>query len=51
VVTVDELLTMANIALGNASLASCEPGDAGGDGAITIDEILTAVNYALSGCR
>ena len=50
-VTVDELLTMVNIALGNASLASCELGDAGGDGTITIDEILTAVNNALNGCQ
>lgn len=49
-VTVDELLTMVNIALGNAEVASCEAGDANLDGQITIDEILAAVNNALTGC-
>ncbi|MFI5398464.1 MAG: matrixin family metalloprotease [Candidatus Binatia bacterium] len=50
VVTVDELLTMVNIALGNATIAQCQAGDANGDGHITVDEILTAVNNALNGC-
>ncbi len=50
VVTVDELLTMVNIALGNASVSDCLPGDANTDGQITVDEILTAVNNALNGC-
>ena len=49
-VTVDELLTMVNVALGNASVSICLAGDANRDGQITIDEILTAVNGALSGC-
>jgi hypothetical protein len=49
-VTVDELLTMVNIALGNADVSTCNAGDASHDGQITIDEILTAVNNALSGC-
>jgi hypothetical protein len=49
-VTIDELLTMVNIALGNANVADCAPGDANQDGQITIDEILTAVNDALSAC-
>ncbi|MFI5398487.1 MAG: hypothetical protein ACHQ9S_23390 [Candidatus Binatia bacterium] len=49
-VTVDEILTMVNIALGNAPLADCEAGDANSDHKITVDEILAAVNYALSGC-
>jgi len=47
---VDEILTMVNIALGNASVSECEPGDANGDTHITVDEILTAVNNALEGC-
>lgn len=50
-VTVDEILTMVNIALGNASAEFCRAGDANGDGRITVDEILTAVNNALNGCR
>jgi hypothetical protein len=49
-VTINELLTMVNIALGNASLSDCEPGDGNQDGAITINEILIAVNNALGGC-
>jgi len=50
VVTVDELLAMVNIALGNDDISTCEVGDANGDGQITVDEILAAVNNALSGC-
>jgi hypothetical protein len=48
---VNELVTMVNIALGNAQLSDCTAGDANNDGHITIDEILTAVNNALSGCQ
>jgi hypothetical protein len=49
-VTVDEILTMVNIALGNLDVSSCQPGDANDDNQVTIDEILTAVNNALNGC-
>lgn len=49
-VTVDEILTMVNVALGTGSVAACAAGDANGDGDITVDEILTAVNNALIGC-
>jgi D-alanyl-D-alanine carboxypeptidase len=49
-VTVDEILTMVNIALGNSPISDCLPGDANHDGQITVDEILTAVNNALNGC-
>ena len=49
-VTVDEIVTMVNIALGNAPLLNCEAADANHDGQVTIDEILTAVNNALNGC-
>ena len=49
-VTVDEILTMVNIALGNTPVTACEAGDANHDGEITVDEILTAVNNALNGC-
>jgi len=49
-VTVDELLTMVNIALGNAEVSGCQAGDRDGGGQITVDEILTAVNNALNGC-
>jgi hypothetical protein len=49
-VTVDELLAMVNIALGNANVSTCLAGDANHDNKITVDEILTAVNNALNGC-
>ena len=49
-VTVDEILTMINVALGNATVCACEAGDANGDSQITVDEILAAVNNALNGC-
>ncbi|MFI5364254.1 MAG: Ig-like domain-containing protein [Candidatus Binatia bacterium] len=49
-ITVDELLTLVNIALGDAALMSCQVGDVNGDGQITIDEVLVAVHNALAGC-
>jgi len=50
VVTIDELVTMVNIALGSRPVADCSAGDTSGDGEITIDEIIQAVNRALNGC-
>lgn len=49
-VTVNQLITMVSIALGNAQLSTCPVGDADGDGAITVDEIIRAVNNVLPGC-
>ena len=49
-VTVDEVLTLVNIALGNANVSSCGAGDANHDDDITVNEILIAVNNLLSGC-
>jgi murein DD-endopeptidase MepM/ murein hydrolase activator NlpD len=49
-VTVDEILTMVSIALGNGDVSSCWAGDSNADHGITVDEILTAVNNALNGC-
>ncbi|MBI3785312.1 MAG: trypsin-like serine protease, partial [Deltaproteobacteria bacterium] len=46
-VTINEILTGVNIALGNASVAACIAFDFNADGAVTIDEILSAVNAAL----
>jgi hypothetical protein len=50
-VTVDEILILVNIALGNAALSVCPAGDGNTDGQVTVDEILTAVNNALNGCQ
>jgi hypothetical protein len=49
-VTVEEIITMVNIALGTVDVSRCPPGDPGGDGEITVDEIVGAVTQALSGC-
>jgi len=50
IVTVNEILLMVNIALGNLPASACTAGDANHDGTITINEILAAVNSALNGC-
>ncbi|MCX8073483.1 MAG: VCBS repeat-containing protein [Candidatus Binatia bacterium] len=50
-VTIDELITMVNIALGSAPVSSCAAGDPNQDEEITIDEIIQAVNRALTGCQ
>ena len=49
-VTVNELITMVNIALGLTPLTACPIGDADGSGDITVNEIITAVTFALSSC-
>ena len=49
-VSVNELVTMVNIALDNDQVSSCMRGDPNGSDDIRIDEILTAVNNALNGC-
>lgn len=50
VVTVNETLTLVDVALGGAPLSACPRGDANGDGKITVDEILGAIANALDGC-
>ena len=49
-VTVDDILTLVNIALDTADVTACSAGDANQDREITVDEILAAVNFALGGC-
>lgn len=49
-VTVAELLSMVNIALGNAAITGCLAGDGNRDKQISINDILAAVNNALNGC-
>jgi len=49
-VTIADLITMVDIALGELPVSACTAGDANGDGEITIDEITIAVNNALSDC-
>jgi hypothetical protein len=49
-VSINELITMVDIALGNQSVSACTAGDADNSGTIEINEIITAVNSALNGC-
>ncbi|HVM95202.1 MAG TPA: choice-of-anchor V domain-containing protein [Candidatus Acidoferrales bacterium] len=49
-VTVDELITGVNIALGVTPVSACPVFDSSGDGEVTIDELLQAVNNALNAC-
>lgn len=49
-VTVDELITGVNVALGVTSLSECPVFDANGDEEVTVDEILQAVNNSLTSC-
>ncbi len=49
-VSVAELVTSVNIALGNTSLSRCEAADADDDGAVAIDELVGAVQSALTQC-
>lgn len=49
-VTIDELIRMVNIALGNQPVSNCLAGDVDGNGTIAINEIVTAVNAAINGC-
>lgn len=49
-VTVDEVIAVVNIALGNRALEECPAGDRNFDGVVTVDEIVAAVRHALDGC-
>lgn len=49
-VTVDEIITLVNIALGTVDVTQCTRGDTNSDGEITVEEIVAAVTFALNGC-
>jgi len=48
-VSVAELVTSVNVALGAMPMQSCEDADFDADGAMRVDELVTAVNAALDG--
>ena len=50
VVTIDEIVTGVDIALGATPVSQCLGLDANGDGVVTVDELLQAVNHVLNGC-
>ncbi len=49
-VTIDDLLSLVDIALGGAPLSACVAGDIDHDGEVQVDEILAAVFVALNEC-
>lgn len=49
-VTVDEIITGVQIALGDSAVGQCIAFDANDDGLVTVNELIAAVNHALSGC-
>ncbi|MBI3782282.1 MAG: DUF3604 domain-containing protein [Deltaproteobacteria bacterium] len=49
-VTVDEIVRIVGIALGQSDLSVCASADRDGNGDVTIDEIVAAVGYALGSC-
>lgn len=49
-VRIDDLLTLVNIALGEADISTCGAGVGTGVTQVTVDQIVTAVNNALNGC-
>jgi len=49
-VTVDELVTGVNIALGNLPVSTCIAFDANSDSLATVNELVGAVRNALEGC-
>ena len=49
-VTVNEVVTGVNIALGSLAVDQCPPFDANADGTIAINELVKAINAALFGC-
>lgn len=50
-VTIEELVRLVRIALGEEAIDRCPSGDRDGNGAITVDEIVAAVAVALYGCE
>jgi hypothetical protein len=49
-ITVDEIVSGVNIALGLTAIGSCLAFDTNGDADVTVDEVLCAVANALDGC-
>jgi len=49
-VSIAELITAVNIALGSASYETCVNADADLDGTIRINDLIAAVGSALQGC-
>lgn len=48
--TVDELVRIVAIALGERPVSDCATADVSGEGLVTVEEIIVATQYALGGC-
>ncbi|MGH7787391.1 MAG: hypothetical protein ACRERC_11025 [Candidatus Binatia bacterium] len=49
-VSIGELISGVNIALGNADVSTCTAFDPNGNGVVSINELIAGVNNALNGC-
>jgi hypothetical protein len=49
--TINELIRGVTIALGRATLDTCQAIDSDGDGEVTVADLVSAVNAALDGCQ
>jgi hypothetical protein len=49
-VTVSDLITAVNIALGRVPLSACQSLDTDDGGSVTVGELVAAVKEALHGC-
>ena len=49
-VTIEELITGVNIALGTAAIVTCPAFDSNDSGTVTIEELIAGVSSALNGC-
>jgi len=49
-VSIGELISGVNIALGNALVSTCTAFDPNGNGTVSINELISGVNNALNGC-
>ena len=49
-VTIEEIVVMVTVALGQREMSACAAGDRNADGQISVDEVVAAVNAALQGC-
>ena len=50
-VTINELITGVNIALGSQPPSACPIFDANSNGQVEINELIAGVNNALNGCQ
>lgn len=49
-ITVNEIISGVNIALGNSNVSTCPSFDTSGDGSVTVNELIAGVNGLLNGC-